>query len=206
MSNEAVNYSSIPIEYNQTDVDRSTRGNKTEEGWYKFQLVDAIAEVSKNKGSMMFRQDIVTLDEAGNAVGKPLRNYMVLPLVTPRSLLTAAGFPENFIHKAPNTAGLVRGYLEATRPTEFPHELRFDKAEKQWYHKDVAIDKDAADTIKRANATKLYEFITKAWANPLATFSGDTFYARVSYQEGRDFPSVGNISSALPEGEVLVAL
>lgn len=198
-----IDYSQIAVSYDKTDVDAALRGNKPREGWTKMTVTNASSEVSKNKGSMMFMLEASKLDAEGNTSGKPIRNYLVLPIATPRALLTAAGFPESFTHTPPNTSGLVRAYLEATRPTEFPHELTFVKDEKQWYLQGEAISKAQADEIKATSAHKVLDLVTKAWSDPAKVFIGDTFYGKVFYQEGRDFPSIGSIRGELPEGETL---
>ena len=203
MSN-TVDYSKIKVNYAQTDVDSNLRGGMPAPGWYRLTVASAESKVSEKKGSMMFQLGCLVTDAERNTRGKPILNFLVLPMSTPTELLKAAGFPETFKHTAPNTAGLVRSYLEATKPEQFPHELTYAKTERQWYFKGNAISKDEADSIKRDGANKLLAFVTDAWTNPEGTFLGDTFYARVEYQDGRDLPSIASVRATLPEGETLV--
>jgi len=205
-STQKIDYSTIEVPFDKTDVDRLARGPMLVEGWYRFLVNGARADISKNSGSMMFSLDASVVDGENNTVGKSLRHFVVIPRETPRTLLTAAGFPETYTHRAPNTGGLVRQYLGATRPTEFPHELTFSRDERQWYYKGVPITGEEAKAIKAENSEKLLAFVSKAWVRPAETFVGDTFVGRVYYQEGRDLPSIGSIQTTVPDGETLVAV
>lgn len=204
--NTTVDYSQIEVSFDQTDIERASRGSQPIEGWYKFLVTNAKAAVSKNKGSMMYELDCSMTDVDGNTRGKPVRNWLVLPISTNKKLLEAAGFPPEFKHTAPNTSGLVRSYLEATRPTEFPHDLTFNKAEKQFYYKGATATKKEVEEIKTASANAVLSFVTNAWKDASKTFVGDTFYGYLTYREGQDRPSIGQVRNELPEGETLVAI
>src|SRR5690349_18639548 len=169
------------------------------EGWYKLQVTGAKGEVSSKTGSMMYALDCIALDGDNNPRGKSVRHYVVLPITTPKPLLTAAGFPETFKHTMPNTRRLVLAYLQATRPNEFPDNLSFVKNTEGyggiWYKDGVEISREEAEAIKTETATKIFNLVTKdAWPTPenpdaaSNVFVGDTFYGRIYFQEGRTFP------------------
>lgn len=214
MTTNKVDVASTPVAFDRTDIEKSVRGPRAEEGWYKLQVSGAKADISKNTGSMMYCLDVISLDSEGNPRGKSLRHYVVLPLTTPRELLTAAGFPTSFKHSMPNTRRLVLAYLQATRPSEFPDNLSFVKNTSgpggTWYKDGAEITREEAEAIKTETATKIFNLVTSAWPtkdNPDAasnTFTGDTFYGRLYYQEGRAFPSIGAVAATLPDGETLV--
>lgn len=216
MNTQKVDLASIPVDFNRTDIETMARGPRAAEGWYKFQCVGAKADVSKKTGSSMYCLDVITLDAEGNPRGKTVRHFVVLPITTSRALLDAAGFPKSFKHVAPNTKRLVLGYLQATRPTEFTSDLSFVKNTEGpggvWMKGDAEISREEAEAIKLADSTKIYNVLTSAWPtadNPEATsntFVGDTFYGKLYYQEGRAFPSIGNVSATLPDGETLVEI
>lgn len=211
---------SIPVDFQRTDIETMTRGPRLAEGWYKLQVTGAKGQVSKT-GSMMYALECIALDAEGNPRGKTLRHYVVLPLTTPKALLTAAGFPENFKHTMPDTRRLVLGYLQATRPAEYPDNLQFIKNSEGpggiWLKDNVEISREEAEAIKQETATKIFNLVTSAWptaenADKAAeTFVGDTFYGKVYFQKdaaGKDrmFPSIGNVSNSLPDGEELVSI
>lgn len=202
-SNTEKNYASVAIPLSQTDIKKAARGNKPLEGWYRFTVVASKEDVSKNSGSMMFVNQCLITDASGNTRGKPIRDYLVLPIATPPALLAQAGFPESFVHTAPNTYRFVRDYLQATRPEEFPYDLKFDVETKTWTYKGNEITKAEAETIKEEQTNKILEFLTKAWADAHGTFGGDVFYGKLEDDaDGR--PEITVMRSALPEGEVLV--
>lgn len=213
---QKLDVANIPVNFQRSDIETMVRGPRMAEGWYKFQVTGAKGEVSAKTGSMMYCLDVIALDAEGNPRGKSVRHYVVLPIATPRPLLTAAGFPESFKHTPPNTRRLVLAYLQATRPNEYPDNLQFIKNTDGpggiWLKDGVEISKEEAEAIKMETATKIFNLVTSAW--PTAedtekaanTFVGDTFYGKLYFQEGRAFPSIGNVAATLPDGEVAVEI
>lgn len=196
-------YAGIAIPLTQTDIKKAARGNKPLEGWYRFTIATAKADVSKNGGSMMFVTEALITDGEGNTRGKPIRDYLVLPISTPTPLLEAAGFPASFTHTAPNTVRFVREYLQATRPAEFPYDLKFDEETRTWSYQGAEVSKKEAEVIKEEKSAAMLAFLTNAWADAQGTFGGDTFYGKLEDDsEGR--PEITVMRAELPEGETLV--
>lgn len=203
----AVNYGEVEITYDKTDIARNARGNSApSEGWYKFTVTGAESRVSKNKGSMMFMLRCSITDENGNTRGRPITHFLVLPLVTPENLLKLAGFPEGFKHTAPKTAGLVRSYLEATRPADFPHDLVYDPESRKWYKDGERLSKQQETEEKKKSADKVLAFLVGAWKDPSAVFVGDSFVGKAVYEDGRDELSIKVLRQSLPDGETLVEI
>ena len=187
-SSTRADYSTIAIPLTQTDIKKAARGNKPAEGWYRFTVSSSKADVSKNGGSMMFVNELLITDKDGNTKGRPIRDYLVLPIATPQELLTAKGFPDTFTHTAPNTFKFVRDYLQASRPAEFPY--------------DPEAGPDTA-AVKEEKAAAILSFLTAAWATDGQVFVGDVIYGKLEdASEGR--PEIVVMRATLPSDETLV--
>lgn len=199
----SVDYSTLAIPLTQTDIKKAARGNKPIDGWYRFTVSTSKADVSKNSGSMMFVNQCLITDKDGNVKGKPVRDYLVIPRVTPDNVLAAAGFPDGFTHTAPNSYKFVREFLQAIAPATFPYDLKFDEETKTWLYQGAEVSRKEANVIKEAQSDAILTYLNNAWADAQGTFGGVTFYGKLEEDdEGR--PEITAMAATLPEGETLV--
>lgn len=195
---ENINYSDFRPSYTQADVEGVLRAPQLDAGIYKFAVVDATAGISKG-GHMMLTLSLLPYDATDNLGGPGIRNYLVLPFETPPELLAKA---EKVQSKKPGKWAIdnCRRYISATNHEVLPTYPQFDKETKSWTLDGEAISKEEADSIRTAVTAEVMDYMTEAWVDP-GILKGNSFYGRVSYKEGSDFPNLDVLVNGVPEGE-----
>jgi len=192
------------VPMNETDINRAVSNPKLEEGFYNLVVTTAKSRVTKT-GNMSIQMGTLPVDADGETRTPGANLFLTVPVKTPVEILEVAGLPDDAQKNVPGKWHMTRArqYIKAVNSAMLsPHPL-FHPETKSWTLDGSEISDTEATDAKKVVAREVFKFFNEIWKDP-GLLVGGSFYARISYKEGNQFPNIDSIGSSLPEGETTV--
>jgi hypothetical protein len=187
------------IGYDSSDVKRaatrpSLRTTASNE-WMQFVVKGPATKSVSQKHNYTLAMECAPLDATGSPRFPTVKNRLTIPVAN----------KEVEGHKAPNTAGICRGYLEAVGAKGILATARWNSDAGGWVKPDGTViprdQKGTADKYNEDAAESVIQAMLARWKDP-SMFERDTFYAQVK-RDGQNINLV-NITGTLPGDAVLI--
>jgi len=180
--------------YSEEVVKKASERRNLAIGFYKFRCVQALRQPpNEESGNLRGQYTWAPLKKDGSEGRPTVRDYMTYPLKNDK-------FPG---HEEPNTTGLTVPIVQAAFPKECPLYPRTDKDTKKLMYKGKVIDKSEEETAREEAAKLSLDKLDALEPDP-QPMVGREAYAKVTYEEGNDFPKLRNWCAELPPGTTLV--
>jgi hypothetical protein len=180
--------------YSEEVVKKASERRNLAVGFYKFKCVQAMRQPPNEESGNMRGMFVWAPLKKDGSEGRPtVRDYMTYPLRNEK-------FPG---HQEPNTTGLTVPVVQAAFPKECPLYPRTDKDTKKLMYKGKVISKDEEESAREEAGRAALDKLDALELDP-TPMVGKEVYAKITYEDGNDFPKMRNFCVELPAGTTLV--